>query len=360
MSERMTRRDFLVGAAGIALGYGAKEASKYLPETKGEQVKRKLPEGYRYPERKGREELELFEFDNIWKYEILSDKEKLSFDEVSQIALRLDRIVDVMPEVEIPANEKTAIMILTEYNNFFVTEGMVDESGYPNMIAFEIMPPTRHDAVLGTTDCETRILFNVRQMNPVSSWYNRSDWLWTVVHESAHIHQGKQVCNGGPFFGPHTLVEATAELMTAEVMASRANRGDKNAFIALMDALRGWSVGTALARAIESDRISDFEKLRDKLNPNAVSKASYEKTMRKYKLRQQYLYSLLDAYNAKPLEIAIDAMRNNYALATDLALPEKSDFDYGRNNKYIPALNLDDLAYTVEHAEELALEYLRR
>ena len=361
MNERkLDRREFLK-AAGIATT--AVVASRvaddlHLPQRK-ETPRPDFP--YKALEKHRPESgyLEPKNLDSVWRIE-RDESEGLSFFEASQLAARFGKIRESLPDVEIPASEEAAQLILAEYNNFFVENDIVKDITYPSTIEFKLLAPGRHSGVLGSCNCNDRITFNMRQINPVSPWYNRSDWLWTVVHESSHLQQGQEVCQQyGNMLGPSTMLEKTAELMTAEVMASCANKRDRNAFISLVDSLYGWSTGAALADAIRQGHKEWYKDMILEIKPGPMTESVVEALFRKYAFDLRTLQEILHAYSAEPLITAMDAIENNYGLAEGLALPEVHDWGYGTTASYVPSLLLDDFKYFVSHTEEMAKDLFK-
>lgn len=286
--------------------------------------------------------------DPVWKIEMDDNSEHLSYEEGIALARRFKAVDDKIEPVPLPASEDSAVAILMEYNPLFAEEDMVRNVNFPSKVEFKLYPPDRHSSVLGSSDCTNYIVFNVRTVNPVSTWYNREDFLWTAIHESAHMQQGQGVCG----VVETELLEATAQLMTAEVVASRAVVGDNRAFKALTTELFDWSLGAAFGEAIKEDRLEEYKRDREKLLPGALNNSKLEKTLRKYELDMPRLQYILEAYSARPLNIAIDAIKNNNGMAEGLALPAVSDGGYF-NTSYIPVLKLDDLTYFVKNMEEI-------
>lgn len=295
--------------------------------------------------------------DPTFKVEFDADRTHLNFDEAAALTRRFSKVADTLPPVEIPTSEQSAIMILAEYNNYFAYEGFTRESKMPQQIRFVFYPPHRFNNVLGSSDCDEYININARTVNPVSEWYNQEEWLWTVVHESAHIHQTPEVCNDSSIDAE--LLEATAQIMTAEVMASLANSGDIRAFRSLTTELSSWAMGAALAGAIEEDRMEEYMQLRDDVSPGAMSQSRIDKTMRKYQFDMPRLKYILEAYSAKPLNIMVKAF-DGYNYARGLAIPKQYSENFTQlPEKHTPSVKLDDLQYFIANLEPMAEDIVK-
>jgi hypothetical protein len=305
--------------------------------------------------------LEPSDIDPIWGVVFDENLEALGFGEAFQLAKRFDSILDRLPDPQIPVNEDAAIQILQEANNLFVTERFVREVTSPTLVNFELLPPANHLNTLGYSNCVDRISLNVRLTNPMSAWYEREEFFWTVIHESAHLQQGKEICLDAPYDEEYRqLIEATAELMTAEVTAILALGGNYRAFYSLIDALRAWSVQAAWSGAIAAGRMDEFRRLRRQLSPGAISEAGFERTMRRHSQDLDALSRTLNAYGAKPLNLAIKATVGRGGVVNKPALPKVSDLSSGTPTEHTPSIVLDDLIYLLRNLDALAQDYIDR
>ena len=151
------------------------------------------------------------------------------------------------------------------------------------------------------------ISLNARIANPVSPWYGRGDSIGTLVHELAHAQ-------GVKFPAPFSDIdeEASAQLVTLEVLSAMANHGNELVVPALLDELYYMNMQAARFIAIRDGYEDRFKKDRERILTDPFEMARAEKADRQwdsYKDPDQYPY-ILDAYNYKPMNKVYKGMRN--------------------------------------------------
>jgi hypothetical protein len=139
------------------------------------------------------------------------------------------------------------------------------------------------------------------------------------------------------------LVETTAELMSWEVLAGLANQGNRIALFVLIYDLRSGALSTAqgLALAAGNEAMRQFEgELRKVQGHDVLKWARYEKSMRYWANDMERLEWILANYSAAPMNLV--ARHKFGGTIPDLAMDTDTR-----------DLEIDDLLYVLEHAEEM-------
>jgi hypothetical protein len=293
-------------------------------------------------------------FDPTWKIYLDEWETTPTFPAAAQLATRFSEILAILPEAEEFIDPAKAFRIVEEASHLFVVEGFVARAKIPE-VKFVDVSSVRYDYNVGSADCQTTLTVNNRVLNDQSPWYQKKDLRWALIHEAAHHHQGKDICNPDSA-ERHALVEATPELMAAEICAVLAIQGDSRYFRSLVQALQRWSLYTAWAISLEEDRFDDFADLHARLFPGAVAQAGLRREMRRVGHRPNFIHHL-HSYGRLPLQLAFTAFKNGAVESADLALPTRPYYgltDDGKKIDAVPKVKLDDLKDVVQHLEAIA------
>lgn len=317
----------------------------------------------------------------------LVDKQLLTFNLAVSQALFYERIVDSLPDTAFAViddqqdlNEWTLEIVpffgyegITGPDADEFTENILGGYVYPERIRFEYFDDRgslgQHH-ILGMANCMSGDLWmNERFANPNSSFYQSKAVLEVLVHELAHI-QG--VC-----FDPE-LSEVSASIITLEVLASMAIKGNNAAFSSLMLALESMYKDAALAIALDEGRLAEYEYVfglsGEIPGATAQERAGWDKTMRYWESDPGYLREILMKYNFVPMAMV------QASLPTDSCFYTNPEWDKEKQDivirpyvlEGVPCINgvdlpvnmdvftlplvIDDLDYVMENAEALALE----
>jgi hypothetical protein len=317
VSERLNRRDFL--RASVIAGAGATLYG----------ISRQIDKQYKDPTFK-------IEFDH---------EPLVSFKEASDFLLRMDGLQDKLEEPIIPATPQNITALVQEIVPYFEREGATDNAWFPKDVNYFVARDDgTHMNVSGRSDCD-RFVVNYRHANPWSAWSKDSDWIGTVVHETAHVQQRPDVC----FNSERVNVENTAQIVATEVMAGMVNDRNDLMVYPLIDELKSYAGGTAYSIALRDKRLDDYERLRRKVKNSPRSEAGYQRSRRYWRGKQDQLNFILTAYYELPFNKIVGGIRENNNYIYDLALP--SHFNtMGQNRPR--RFKVDDIQYFLENAEE--------
>lgn len=296
------------------------------------------------------------DYDPTFKIDFDPYDEFLSFNECSQLATRMDKLFDKLPEYKSPMTKDDLIEWTIEMTPMFEYEGIVSQANWPpkDGIGFILFPDgDSHNHVAGRSDCANYAGLNLRFANEHSSWYQDEDAPFTLLHELAHIQQGQYICATAD----RDLVENSAQIAALEVAAALVNQGNKELLTPLVSELRGMAISAAYASAIRTGQTTQFIDFRSKLSPGAFADARFAKSQRRWSSNPIELMTILDRYNVVPLLMISNAIRHDNSEIKGLAFPPVVEnrgnyFAIGRNYP----IKLDDTAYFLTHAEELMEE----
>lgn len=204
--------------------------------------------------------------------------------------------------------------------------------------------------VLGQSDCGEGLWMNARYVNQASPWYRDVSFLSTFVHELVHSQQGI-ACD----LYEREKVEATAVVVSLEVMAAMANSGNRAMAEALVDELQAIALGELRYRSLRDKDDSEIESVLDEVDGDAWDRAERRQRARYWADRPFDRAFVLRAYAHTPYALLVKAVEKG-ALGEDLALaPISGGYDPTSYEETFtrPVVRFDDLAYFLEHAEEL-------
>ena len=277
----------------------------------------------------------------------------LNFDEVAQLAKRLDHCFDQLPEPQIEFNNEVLAGLAVELIPQFQYEGITPKSEWPKDVKFVFfMEGDDANHVLGRSDCETYAIVNGRLELPLST-FGKGDAPFTLAHELAHVAQTQSIC--GSFSSEE--IESSAQIGALEVTAGLANQGNPFWLWATLDELRGMSISAAYGLALVDGDFEKFHGLRKQLSPGATSEARFQKSRRRWSEDPFELSDMLNKYNTKPLNRIGYAVRYNNAEITDLAFPPVYEgLAYWSSQRSPQPVKLDDLSYLLQHMEAMVEE----
>ncbi len=293
--------------------------------------------------------------DKVFKIDFDNFDEFLSFKECSQLAIRMDKLYDKLPEYKPSMTQQDLLEWAVEMIPMFEYEGIVSQAKWPQQsgIDFFIFPDGDSDNhVAGRSDCANYTALNIRFANPHSSWYQDEDAPFTLLHELAHIQQGQEVCATAD----RDLVENSAQIAAIEVASALVNQGNKELLTPLVSELRGMAISAAYAAALRTNQTEAFIELRSKLSPGAFSDARFAKSQRRWSEDPGNLMQILDRYNVVPLLMISNAIRLHDSKIEGLAFPPiyiQNSGNYMIYNSNPEPIKLDDTAYLLTHFEAM-------
>jgi hypothetical protein len=227
---------------------------------------------------------------------------------------------------------------------WFAEEGVASQPVRP-VVMWTVFEGEDANHVLGRADCEKQVWMNVRYLNPASPWYQELSFVATLAHELAHIQQGTEVCRGKPL----ERVEATAQVVSFEVLAAMALNGNKWAAIALLEEIQGLAIGEMRYRALGDERkMRHLDRLLERID-DAGERAERAQRARYWERKPARRKEILEAYVHLPYMMLVRGLETG--TVGGLALPPS--FSLTMFRPYVPELRLDDLAYFLAHADEL-------
>jgi hypothetical protein len=296
--------------------------------------------------------------------------ETSEFDTYAGMAIELDRLYETIDDeykVGI-TNQYEMETWMREIVPYFEYEGMVIEglAKYPDVIEFEYYQDGQsHNHVLGRTHCiNNEMSLNARYANPYSSLYDDVGSLSTLIHELAHI-QGICYRQDHP---DKINSESSANLVTFEILAAMANKGNKYALTTLVDDLRGLSLSSAWYVARAEGLEEQYDKLLATVNDDPFEMAKSEKSQRRWESDPERLTEILHDYSYVPLVTILDGFNEGEIPGVHLPVNWSCDYitsfyvgsyygvDENGNEKtecVSEPLIIDDLAYVIAHMDEL-------
>ena len=297
-------------------------------------------------------------YDPTFKVEFDGNQKELSFNECAQLARRFDKIYDSLPEYRPSMTQEDMQKWALEVIPMFEYEGFTGTARWPKAEQVGFMAfadGDSHNHVLGRSNCDSYAILSFRSANEHSSWFQDDDTTGAFIHELAHVQQAEACAL------PSEKVENTAQIMMLEVASALVNQGNLEVLPSLVSEIRGMALSSAYAAALKDKDVGKYIALRSQLSPGAISRAKFEKSARRWSTDPQRLKDILNFYNVQPLTMVINAIRFDGGIIKGLALPvsyKATEFGYlvYRGNQM--AYSLNDLAYFLAHAEEIAKDSL--
>lgn len=266
---------------------------------------------------------------------VVSPGDSSRLSRAAEFALKVDASIDAMQKPEYSAAD--AELWVLEVSPFFSYEGLTPMGMAldPPFAEVEFVPQPdgmSHNHILGYTYCDGQVSLNARFVNPVSTWFNRDEFLGTLTHELIHN------LGGGFCEGSSESLESRTQLATLEVLAAMANGGNKVALWALLTELRDIAMATVEYEALKAGDIGVYEELQALIFPgDAVEKSRFDKSMRFWEDDMDGLMGILDRYNARVFKDWQD-------FQFDVEIPLQG----------VTAVEMNDLKYVIENLDELA------
>lgn len=299
-------------------------------------------------------------YDPVTRVEFDLDFQKLTFDEAAQLTLRLgetSRLLNLANWRPV-LTPGSLLSWAKEVGYIMAAEGITDKTPIPPDIEY-FVPDNSNEAnhILGYTDCESFLKINERLSQEMATWYNSPDWPGTVTHELVHYEVQKyDLCRQTV----SVELEATANIVMLELLASLANWGNGFAMRSFVWEFTDICLGAAHALAINENRDHDYDRLRTQIHPGILSQSRYEKLNQDFSGRQFELASILESYSLHPLEIIIKNHLTNGDKISGLILPPVQVYLGAGYYTGGPAtlenrdLYLDDWAWIMDHLEPMA------
>lgn len=272
-------------------------------------------------------------------------------NEAAELAYRLDKLLDAIPEQTIEVTPVAIKEWTFEILPFFEYEGIVGAAIRPESVLLTpYLEAMEHSHVLGRAYCTPAgggpVEINARVANKRSAWYGRPSFLATLVHELGHI-QGGGLCSDNS-----DETESTTQLVTLEVLAAIANGGNGVALLSVLDELRDMLMGAVHYEALLG-KIEGWEKFRAEIYSDTDEIARSEKSKRRWRSDPALLKEILYKYSWIPVQKILKGLPEQKIPRLLLGEPEWDGelIPYGAPQPR--PLEIDDLAYVIEHAEEL-------
>lgn len=267
----------------------------------------------------------------------------------------LDLILDALPKQQLEINQRTINEWTAEILPYFEYEGIIASAFVPNEVRLtSYVNAMENFHVLGRAYCSSAgggpIEINARVGNPVSAWYGRTSFLATLVHELGHV-QGGGLCSDNS-----DETESTTQLVTLEVLAAMANGGNKLALYAVLDELRDMLMGAVQYEAMVG-KVDGWREFRERVYSTPEEIARSEKSARRWRSNRPLLKEILFKYSYVPVQKILKGLPDEKIPKLMLGEPPWDGWD-GAVIPYVQplkprALAIDDLAYVLDHAEEI-------
>lgn len=232
---------------------------------------------------------------------------------------------------------------------WFAEEGIVNVTNEPKPV-WAFHDDEKHNHVLGQSDCEDGLWVNARYINPVSSWYQDVRFLSTFTHELVHSQQGI-ACD----LQDREVVEATAVVVSLEVMAALANNGNRWMAYALLDELQGIVLGELRYRSLGSESArTRLNHLLGEIDGDPWERAERAQRYRYWDSDVQTLRFVLRAYAHRPYVMLLKALDTGSLGGLALA-PVYTSWDPTRPDEIyrVPVVDFSELRAFLRDAEEL-------
>ena len=270
----------------------------------------------------------------------------------AELALRLDGLLDQVEEPKVEITQATIAAWTVEILPYFEYEGITSASVTPDSVKLTLFPSAMENFhVLGQAFCDVfgggPVDLNGRVANPTSAWYDKPFVLATLVHELGHI-QGGGLCSGSS-----AELESTTQLVALEVLAAMANGGNELALYALLDELRDMAMGAAHYEAIANGNLDGYRALVGQVFDAPDEQARAAKSARRWSSDPATLREILYKYSWIPVDKILDGLEKGQIPDLKLAPVQETFGFYGRPSNPRRPLVIDDLAYVLEHADEL-------
>lgn len=267
----------------------------------------------------------------------------------ARLALRMDAILDGIDEPRVALTQVDLGAWTVEILPYFEYEGLTAMPIQPAAVTPTLYPAASENFhVLGRAYCEPAgggpIELNARVINPVSPWYERPSALATLVHELIHV-QGGGFCQGSS-----AELESTTQLATLEVLAAMANHGNRLALYAVLDEIRDMALAAAQYEALEEGDRAGYAALKARVYATASERARVAKSERRWRGDPATLRDILHKYSKIPVDRILAGLPEQ--VIPNLLLAPAAWGGYTPNTRR--GLVIDDLAYVIENAEELA------
>lgn len=264
-----------------------------------------------------------------------TEKQAQPDSKAAQFALRVDAAIDRMEAAGVePAKAKDAALYVLEIQPFFGYEGLIDveQDRYIDPQFIPQLDSMSHSHILGYTYCDGTLVLNGRFLNPVSTWYNRPEFLGTLVHEMVHNI-------GGEYCGLDTYrTESRTQLGMLEVLSALANTGNQQALYAVLVELRDIASDTYWAELLSQGKGDEFAAFDAQINDgDPAESARLAKAERRWANDMGTLRGILKRYS----QVVFDDFQ-------DFHYEVMNPWGFGEDS-----IKMDDLKYLLNHLEEL-------
>lgn len=293
---------------------------------------------------------------------------RLSFEMAATLAVKWDRVYDLLPKVGRGVTEADSLAWTHEIVPFFEINGIVPEIRWPTSESFVFFEnDIEHLWAYGATYCsweEMEVILNGRFEEPLS-WWSKDyfKFLLAKIHELAHVQQGVVCWTAGFLDGPK--IEVAASTAAVEVAASMALEGSPWMFGAAVRGLRDMAFEAAWnlhEGGVEGEQ--EMEQLAEKVFHDPREMARYQFYRRQSETRQVSLNKGFWMYSQRPLEQMIEAIVFKDSRLEGMAFPTTKEANWinvspddhfghrsvGYNGRFL----LNDTAYLIKNMESLA------
>lgn len=264
---------------------------------------------------------------------VLASRTKEHLTPAEAFAIKIDKALDSMEKPKIDVS--LAQLYVAEITPYFGYEGISQSGQIGDEQVTVVMDPAvdgmSHNHILGWTYCNGTVFLNARFLNPVSTWYEREEFLGTLVHEMIHNL-------GGAYCSLDSVqAESRTQLGMLETLAALANGGNKLALYSLLYELRDVALATAEFEALQKGDIGHYVRFeREHIFPgDAVEASRLQRSLRFWRSRMGELKGILNRYNR-------------------LVYNDWQDFKYDTVDAFGAfTVQMNDLKYILDHLDEM-------
>lgn len=279
------------------------------------------------------------------KHEEILPKEKMTFNEVYQLALRVSRMDHYIKKhpLNIEPSQKIMEEWLQEIVPQFESLGMTNDASMPTDFQFQqFTDPFYYGHVLGTSNCGGEMRINARMDNPLSTWYESDNFWGTITHETAHQQQGS-LCHTSD----RAMVESSAQVAMMQVTSALAISGNRIAMHSWINEMNDMTEGALWYMAILEPKAYGqlWEQYKRTVDVTPEDRAIRARTEEKWKGKEMQLLEILLDYSYLPLASLYGATQNGDVTNAEI-MPN-------------PHYSVWEFWYIKQHLEELTGEIIK-
>lgn len=268
-------------------------------------------------------------------------EEALTFRGAITIAKTLDQLGDMLEMPPLPHDGKGMIMLTGEIVPYYYYDRIVEGKAQYLAPQWSVFEGDGYFHVAGRCRVGNNpiVWINVRFANPYSSWYGRAGMFSVLVHELAHSQ--------GIFRMGDPMSEPATQLATVEVLAAMARDQNVWAVPAFIREVQGYAHDYAFSRALQEDRMEEFEAYLSTVHADVYGFAKYKRAMDHWADDMPELRRILKHYGEQPYILLVKALNDPaYQSVELLALPNETH-----------RLTVNDAAWVLQNLYALVRDY---